>query len=543
MHNLIIFVLLLSSSLAITGYGVYCGNHAYQIPLVHVLNDPMSYPGDPLAASLPYYCTMLWRCVALGTHFFTLENILFYGFLIERLLLLLAAGYLAMALAPKSRLAIIGAMAFLAMAPCTILGGGMLVAEYFEQTSLSIPFFLLAAASFYRSRRILWAMWFSIGFNLNSMYGAYALAYFLSVFLFDAGYRNEWKRWISPLVLAALLSSPALALTIASVGRTADDALWLAAVRIRSPFHLYPLTWDKKVFFNFGVLVLLTVTVLYWNRLRDKKLFRHGTIWTIVAVAWLAYAFIAAYVFKLPRMLLLQPARGPDLWYCFAAISVISTFALRVEEGKSSNNRLMVVALFVSVFLWSLVMHPVLWAGIILLSSGFAWKAIFHKGNPARVATIVVVSVALFASYQLYQRKLSFSSGGPREPIKEIATWAKKTTPADACFLINPTWGSGWQIFRALSRRPVFVTWKDGTAIHWDRSFVHPWSERLKALGFDILHETKPYDDLFYERLRDDDVKALNERFSIAYWVVTTDHASYLPVAFQNGEYKVLKLQ
>src|SRR5437867_3087385 len=43
------------ASLLVTECGVYCENHAVQVPLVRLLNDPGLYPGDPLAASLRLY--------------------------------------------------------------------------------------------------------------------------------------------------------------------------------------------------------------------------------------------------------------------------------------------------------------------------------------------------------------------------------------------------------------------------------------------------------------------------------------------------------
>jgi hypothetical protein len=47
-----------------TGYAVYEINQAFQIPLVHLLNNLSLYPNDPLVATLPDYPSLLWCVVA-----------------------------------------------------------------------------------------------------------------------------------------------------------------------------------------------------------------------------------------------------------------------------------------------------------------------------------------------------------------------------------------------------------------------------------------------------------------------------------------------
>ena len=95
-------------------------------------------------------------------------------------------------------------------------------------------------------------------------------------------------------------------------------------------------------------------------------------------------------------------------------------------------------------------------------------------------------------------------------------------TPIEAVFLVDPDWGN----FRAIAKRSAFVNWKDGSAILWDRSFVKPWTERLKIFGLDItqpgLTEEKGRKKLnsLYEKLTDESLKQLQSRFPINYWVV-----------------------
>lgn len=545
----IFIVLLFLSSLAITGYDVYRDNHALQIPLVHAINNPALFPNDPFAATLPYYPSMLWKIIALGTRFLSLESLLLYGFLIERLLVIFAAGQLASAFAPKSRLAMVGAMALFALAPSPILGTGTLITSYFEQTGLSIAFLLLATAAFHKDNRIYWAIWFSIAFNLNSMYGAFAATYFLLAFLCDSDYRHRWKNWIFPLMLSVILSSPALILTLSSLGRASgNDNLWLTASRIRFPHHLYPLTWGRGTFIEFGILIFSVAAVLYQNRLKARKLFKHGATWTIAGLGWLSFAFIAAYIIKSPVMLIMHPARGTDLYYCFGAIALISMFAIKIEEDEEGHIPFRVIGFFSSIFLWASISSFLILGGVILFSIPLVWENLFSEGNAVRIAMMLTLIVVLIGSYKLYHRKMIFM-GTPSKSIMEVADWTKRETPIEACFLVNPSMGEEPEMFRGLSKRSVFVTWKDGAAMLWDRSFAEPWAARLKMLGFDITDETisdknsEERIDTLWQNLQDKDVKRLSRRYAIQYWIVSNTHVSDFTSVYQNKKYKILSLQ
>lgn len=543
-------LLLYLSSLARTGYRVYFSNQALQLPLVALLNDPSLYPNDPFAATLPYYASLLWRLVALLVRVVPLETLLLALFLIERALSIAAAGYIGHVFAQESRLAMIGAMSFFALAPTPILGGGTLVTSYFEQTGLCIPFLLLAVASFHRARPIPWAVCLSIGFNLNAMYGTYAMTYFAAAFLLCPSYRARWKTWATATALFGMLASPAIILTASAFGRSApDNELWLAAARARLPHHLYPLTWNKWRFVNYGTVLLLTVGLLHQDRGKTERLSRQGIIWAGVSATWLLYAFLAAYVAESPPLLVMQPARGTDLWYCFAGIALISIGAQRLEEHKE-DKVFVTGAFFASVFFWRLPSIPSSLVLLALMALAWrpVWERVFDRGRPDRAALILVVSILLLGGWSLRARLRTGRPAfvvRPDSQLREIADWAKMTTAIDATFLVNPS----WEAFRAVSKRPVFVTWKDGSAMLWDRSFVGDWLERLCALGLDITQPSylggSYHEELarLYGDLDDDKVNGMIAHFALDYWVASSDKLSTFPVVFQNQSWKVLDLR
>jgi hypothetical protein len=553
-HTAILF----GSSILIGGYGVYVQNHALQIPLVYYINDPSLYPDDPFAATLRYYASPVWYLVALGQRLIPLESLLLTLFLLERLLVLSAAGYVARTFAPHSRLAVVGAMALFALGLAgPRLGGNILVVNNFEQTGLSIAFFLLGFAAFYRRHVWLAAVWTAIGFNSNSMFGAYALTYLGSVCVFDASYRREWRKWLLAFGVFLLLASPTIALTLSAFGRTSSDgALWYVASRVRLAHHLFPHAWNGVEFVKFTVLLVLLLALLRQEKHKFEQLFRHCRIWAAVGVLWLGYAFVAAYVMKSAFMLVMQPARGITLWYGVASIGLVSVCAARVDGTSGATQRAFAVALLgASILIW----HPIVGAYVlavclIAMCLQPVWRHVCANGGSNRLALlltawVLVVGVAEFYARwgQTGSRQLALMTSDAPARIAEVAQWARRSSAIDSVFLVNPGWE--WQYFRAQAKRPVFVNWKDGSAILWDRAFVGPWVERLSALGLDVEEEgltaRKATERLekAYEQLDNEDVERLRSRYKIKYWVVPARHPAGLPIAFRNDSYKVLSLE
>jgi hypothetical protein len=553
-HGFILFIL----SFLVSGYTIYEINQAIQIPLIHLLNNPSLYPNDPFAATLLDYPALLWRIVAWMARVIPLEPLLLGLFVLERLLVIYAAGNLARTLANESKLAIVGAIAIFALAITPILGHGTIVETYFEQTGLSIPFFLLAIASFYQSRPLPCAIWTAIGFNLNCMYGTYALTYFGAVFLLDATYRQAWKKWLRAFGLFLVLASPTIVLTISAFARNApDNHLWLLATQLRFSHHFYPLSWDWEEFAKFAVLVVALLALLYQNRQKLEKLFKHGAIWTGVSLLWLVYAILAAYLFKSPSMLVMHPARGTDLWYCFAGIALTSLCALNVETRQGRHRGIFwAIAFCVSIFFWHTPVGLYIIIAVYLIA--LIWQPLgdylLAKESSSHLALLIAVGVFL-AGVGNFRSRLAKTQSlemallqRPTSSIEEIANWATVNTSPNAVFLVSPAARDG-RYFRALAKRPVFTTWKDASAILWERSFVQVWAERIKVFGFDITQEKleleKASEKLksLYEHLQDKDVKLLKSRFPINYWVVSVKKPSEFAIAFQNPSYKILELK
>jgi hypothetical protein len=215
--------ILFASSLVITGLGAFDKNHSIQVPLVRRLVDPSLYPHDPFVAAVARYPSALWPLVALGARVLPLEGLLITLVVLERFFVLWAAGRLARAFAPGSTLALVASTALFAFAVDGAGPGGDRRA-HFEQTGLAIGFLLLAMAAFFERRLLAGAILLAIAFNLNPLYGVFALSYFGATLLVDAGERGALRKWILPLLLFLALSSHALWAGLSAMhGSTASD--------------------------------------------------------------------------------------------------------------------------------------------------------------------------------------------------------------------------------------------------------------------------------------------------------------------------------
>lgn len=548
-HAVVLFI----ASVLFTGYRVYFHNQSLQIPLIYLLNDRSLYPNDPFAATLPYYASLVWHIAALMARVTPLEHVLLGLFLIERFMVIYAAGRAAQALVPESKLAPVGAMILLALAPEPIIGGGTIVMSYFEQTGLAMAFFLFATAAFYERRPLAWALWMAAGFNANSMYGTYALTYFGAAFLLDQQYKGEWKSWIKSLVVFSLFIIPTVMLTLSAYDKASNHReLWLAAAYIRLPHHLFPMARPFIDYIMFSVMMIATLIALRAGRSESDKICKHGMIWSGVALLWLVYAFAAEWL-KSPSLLVMQPSRGMDPWYCFASIAVISVWAKKIESDASSILKAGYAAVVIvcGVLLWQSHRLPIVTKISVLTVEWLVlWVVSLGKDGAIRsarfmVAAVCVAGVILF-SCRIHNRGSIVSALVRRPKIsqREIAHWARFHTQKSSQFLISPSWGE----FRSLSKRPVFVTWKDGSALLWYRPFVTDWVERLQGIGYDITRAKPSGEEIFskldriFEHLTDKDVLKLRSRYQIDYWVVRPEHRSSFPIAFKGKYYKVLAI-
>ncbi len=537
-----------------SGYYLFRYNQSIQIPLVYLLKNPELFPNDPFAATLPYYASLLWRIVAIISNSISLELTLFILFLIEKLLLIYAAAQLCRVFAPQSSLAALSGMALLAIGITPIVGSGTVVADYMEQTAFSIPFFMLSAVAFHQLKHYQWAVWMALGALSNIMYGAYALTYFGLIFVFDKDYRCEWKKWLTGFGIFLLLNIPTFVLTLSAIKRkSADTQLWFQVVEKRFPHHLFPLEWPLLAYLKLALFTILVISIAYWQRKSFPRLSKHLIFWSIAAGIWIMFAYIVAYLFKIPFLLVLHPGRATDLWYLFASLGLLAIFANLVD----TEERIIAKAIFLCAILTLLIFwQPQLNLGMLVIlcaataTTLIARNILATKKNQCFASGLIITTAILVSSYTFYQRFESKSSVTealivtPTGEQMEVALWAKNNTSIDSQFFVSPH----WSFFRTLSMRPVFVTIKDASAILWDRAYAKQWVERVQAIGYDITQEKpglarmKKKSSTLFNKLTDQQILILKQKYPINYWVLPLEHETSFPILFRTANFKVAKL-
>lgn len=546
-------------SLIITGYNAGASNKPIQLALVHLLRDPSLYPNDPVRDTLYRYSSTLWWLIARLPESVPLDVAEGMLFLVTRALLIYSAYRLAYALYQDSLLAQVSAMCLMGLVPHPQIGGGTILDSYFEQTSASIPFILLGAAAFLEKRTYQTTVWLGMAFNMTLIYASFALVYLGAAVIAVPQLRVDWKRLFKSLVLFGICASPTL-LLVARYHSTAvfDAELWYHVQRIRSPFHLFPLYFPLLSWTKYSVsvaLALMLFVIVGKHRLLWKQL---GFAWTAISVFFVLWAFVPAYLLKSPLLLVLQTARASDVWACLVGILTVVSASYLVERNLPTVTKRSVLAvgvwlLFLNV--WSLKSHP---TSIFIMGAvvgAGAWLILSLQKREQFAAdmliplTLVSVAVVGFLRWHLHPPDFKLYKDSPIFPF---ARWTYQNTSREALFLIPPGDQDAWPLFRALSQRSVFVTWKDGTNVFFAPEYAHTWTERIEAIGVNIrgIHlglRTRPLVDSsnvnnLYERLSDKEVQRLAAQYGVTHWVVSRDKHSSFQTVFAHGKWKVLQV-
>jgi len=356
---------------------------------------------------------------------------------------------------------------------------------------------------------------------------------------------------------ALVVATPVLLLTLAHrYVPPADVDLWYLVNRFRSPFHVYPLAFGR-VAWTYFLLFCGLVGLIGWLVGQSRQIFGRLCYAWLGAVAVLVVgAMLTAYVLKVPVLTSLQLAKGVDLLFTVGAVLTAVGGTVWLQEALTSGYfwRMVGAAALWSagVILWSYDAHPKLsWLLGGLAMFGVLAYRLSGGGRQTVFAAVLVVLLALSAARQWQTEGVSFrfAADSPQYPF---AQWAQQNTPKEAVFMVPPGKQEDWQSFRAMSRRGVFVTWKDGTHVLFDPRYTEEWVNRVAEIGFDIrkhhlgLRGRSPVDwsninDLYFQ-LRDTDVQRIASRYRVDYWIVPVEKDSRFLEAYRHGRWKVLRV-
>jgi hypothetical protein len=562
-------------SLLITGYQhIYGSNHAYQLVLVQKLNDPTLYPSDPFADTVYHYASVFWYVIAWLSRFVDLSVVLFVFFLLNKPLFLLAGFRLARTFFPESHYAPVVGMATMATFPQLLFGGGY-VSDYTQQSSLSIAAVLLALDAFLNKRWLSFAIWFGLAVNLNLMFSIFGASY-VGVSLLVHLRRSHWADFSAKAVASILggliVGAPGIYLVRRAATHAEYDALsvWQAC-ELSYAYHFYPQLWEiPKQLLAFLLVVGIIFVVYRFRNASPAGL--HLAAWTGVAIGWYLLGWLNPLLIHSLPLLHLQPVRALTIWQLTSMVFLIS-FLLKLLENNDYRlnaahfylcGMLVATIIFIYYFPYSKLFVGV--AVVSVVACEVARRILHYRRvnlGAALTVIFVVLFVTLYAAGHATRLALRGKSLLPTVPYPypaiQVAEWARNATPKEAIFLIPIHDEGGWQRFRHLSQRNVFTHRKDGTAWTYAPWFADDWLERLKALGFfEVLSiDEKSFrigswirigtaDEknfiLAYDKVDDNRVEALKQRYGIDYWITRANVKTRFPKVYEHEGWKVLKL-
>lgn len=562
-----------------TGYRYYCDNHALQLPLVEWVLEPDLFPADPFVETLVDYESWVWWGVAQLSRAIDLRWVLLTLFILTRTLLIYSCSRVGSALVSDSPEVLFSAAALGALAPQSILGNGNLTEVYFEQTSMFMPLFMLALANLLERKTAWFFLLWALAFLINPMYGSWAGLFFFGTYLADPE-RPSWKALAKAAPIFLVMVTPIVVEGVRALSQPKPDPeLWSWAIRVLNSPHLAPSTWEPVQFYRFACFVLLVLTVGFLVRRWFRRVHLLTTIWSLLAVGFLALGIMVGRSERWLEVLVLQPARATDLFYLSAGVAIIAATTELLVRNPTGPRFLLFIGTFSGTgyllapslrnrAVWPALAVVTLVAGVFAfwrfrasarMSTGTPWwRAALSQPVLPGLLLLGILLLAMVGNFQ--ERAEKWGSGtkalyrGPDRQIATIAAWARSSTPEDAVFLHDPIHWE-WAQFRYLAHRPVYATWKDASAVLWAPHYTEEWSRRFAALGFrgqwrehwDIaqrgeIDKMRQSMRRHARRLRDKNIEAVRKDFDIDYWIAPQSARSKYPVVFETENYQVFQL-
>jgi hypothetical protein len=528
---------MLALSILRSRIGIYQRNNDFQVPLIEAIRDPSAFPGDAFVRTLPHYASPFWWAVARVPASLSIPHLLMVGCVLARLFILYAAGRLAGAVAPTARFAKPLAWAYFALAPVPLLAGGTLVPDYFEHTSVSLGFIMLAFALLLERRPAMAGVALGGVFLCNFVYATYASTFLVPLLLMRKDLPGRWRVAAAiPIALPVLLVG-----AHASANHAHDPDVWIHALLVWWPIHFDPRSWPPGEVARFVAVAGAGGAAIWLTRDRAALL---AAAWIAITLVYFAVALASVTVLHVPGLVAIQPARAVDAFNCVLATFALAHLAEHAEHAEGA--RLWMGGALVGVLFgagWPLgaqgIAQAIAWAVFLPISTRARW------GSLAAPATAAVAGA--FALFSFAKRVHDGSALWTIEPPSDemlVANEAAHATPPSAVFLVPPYWGS----FRAVSERPVFVTVNEGAAILWQQDFIDGWLERLGALGYDLrktarFEDLQPGVDRAYAALEDAAVCGLDRAYRVDYWVAKKGVSTHFPIAWVSADREVLAVR
>jgi hypothetical protein len=536
--------------IVLQGHRFGVGNHELLLASIRRMVDKGYLAADWALSTAPHHPQLLQVVAllepALG------ENALFLALhLITRLLLLMGAWRLALALVPGRLDVAVAAMLATFLEPRLRVGSHYLQGGHWE------PAFLGMAAA-------LWTLALGIRYLRGEGHwlpAAAAAGGGIFAHLFIGGpmllvmlvagllvRRDRSLLWYLMVAVATGMPSwvPALVGFLRPDGDALSAAQLITLLQLRHPHHHQPWTWPWSHFLSLALATVVAGVVLY-RRLRSDN--HVGLIVVGLLAGWLVVSCttfaIAGWLQVLPIVAYLQPFRLTSLLLWLFALSLAwVTIDVTAPLGRAGA---MICALgLMALFRLEPVLATPLLASFVLVgvrqirasspalnqlpNHRWLWAAAL-PGFAALWALQEVPPLRDFANR--VRREHWLVEVAPRDPERrELAQWVRQNTPTHALFAIPPA----MEAFRLWEQRAIVVDWK---YVPYRAPDLAEWAERI-ALGANI-DPFHPFEVPPREDAPPDQIALLATSYGARY-IVVREVVDSPAMVFRNGSFTVIDL-
>lgn len=517
------------------------GDQGLQLALIEWLKNPETYANDIITIAFREYRSFLFPLILFLSRLIPRYELL----LVLHLISLLGFFYLFMVLVHKLTGDVLSSVfAGLIIAfPLPILAGSPIISSQFIPSSVALPLSVLALIFYFREKYWLIGVVLGLGVLLHPLEcGVAFLVLFLAMCILTGV--NLFRKSLIPLVCFLVAASPMIYTLLVSSGSgvlSRPDPEWIKVLRLRSPHHIFPLSWSAFTYVKFLLFLFPGIVGMLASKrdgrsspLLAKKI--PGLIISIFLVCMAGFVFVELYpitfflkaqLFRSSNIILLLfiPFIGylvalglrkmqifPTLfaglllfslitrayfWSTLATLGFLTTFL------KKPYNTLLTVTVFIGVIVWLVLKElptvPLFVKTAIFTPSDFEtlfvlftlgffiWNFTGNRKEKAYLSSrkglsaMILLIWALAGGYSLW----SFWSNDFKEAREknrfwiQAQEWARQHTPTESLFLVAPYLDN----FRTHSFRNEFGTWKDGTLANFSPEYARKWWIRISLLG------------------------------------------------------------
>lgn len=503
-------------------YGVM--NNVFHIPLVLRWAEDPVFANDQFVQSLKNFTSPLWMAVRLVVDEENIEWVFYLLHVLCRAAVLAALAWASASLGVRGLLPRVLLMFWFGVAPGlrweTPIGADEIFGFYFSHSEFALPLTIVAITLAVQRKYLLAFASLGLIANVNAFAAAWAGWALLGVAIGDKDILKAAARSAGGLAIAAALALPV--------------AIWIFGVvhdhPVSGPEHerylleYYPVHFLVRA--NQPLRIVLFAAVALSSLIGFKLLAELGTAWLRAAIALCALIVLGMILPELvaSRILLdLHLLRASGLVQVLAVLglTVSAIAAMRSASTLERIGGLLALILLVLPALQGILLA----AAVLLAAKGYGPRLVFGLSAPLIVVSFVtrefwftpimitmeVGATIAFLGFRHHIARLrlpslngavaaaagaaagvagySYVAHNTTPPewqaARDVASWARVSTPADAMFLVPETISSAFSviIFESLAHRQTWVDWKRGGAVMWAPSYHEEWSRRMREVG------------------------------------------------------------